>query len=80
MIVLVGAGWDVERGLALCRPWASHFLDQVAEMCTIKAAEGRMDQGRPGREGRHNPLNLRGRRHVTVDPALPRIASLGSET
>jgi hypothetical protein len=39
-----------------------------------------MEQGRAGREGRHNPLNLRGRRHVTSDSALPRIASLGSET
>lgn len=32
----------VERRLALCRPRASHFLDQIAEMCTIKAAEDRM--------------------------------------
>ncbi|MFD7379117.1 MULTISPECIES: VOC family protein [Streptomyces] len=32
----------MERRLALCRPRASHFLDQIAEMCTIKAAEGRM--------------------------------------
>ncbi|MFE2837932.1 hypothetical protein ACFXI6_44310 [Streptomyces mirabilis] len=70
----------VERRLAPCRPRASHFLDQIAEMCTIKAAEGRMGQGRAGQEGRHNPLNLRGRRHVTSDPALPRIESLGSET
>ncbi|MFE7794911.1 hypothetical protein [Streptomyces sp. NPDC057460] len=70
----------LERRLALCRPWAGHFLDQVAEMCTIKATEGKLGQGRAGREGRLKPLNLRGRRHVTADPALPRIESLGSET
>jgi hypothetical protein len=70
----------LERRLALCRPRASHFLDQVAEMCTIKAAEGRTGQDRAGRGGRHNPLNLCGRLHVTADSALPRIEPLGSET
>ena len=31
-----------ERGLALRRPRVGQLLDQIAEMCTIKAAEGRM--------------------------------------
>lgn len=35
-----------------------------------------MGQGRAGREGRHNPLNPRGRRRATADPALPRTKSL----
>jgi hypothetical protein len=32
-------------------------------------------EGPAGRGGRHNPLSLRGRRHVTADPALPRTES-----
>lgn len=45
-------------------------------MCTIKAAEDRMGQDRAGREGRHNPLNPRGRRHFTADPARTESLSL----
>lgn len=46
-----------------------HFLDQVAEMCTIKAAEGWVRQGRAGRQGRHHPLTCAA---VVMSPPTPR--------
>ncbi|WP_328868743.1 hypothetical protein OHT76_00775 [Streptomyces sp. NBC_00287] len=45
----VAAASFPERGLALRHPRAGQLLDQIAEMCTSKAAEGTMGPGRAGR-------------------------------
>ncbi len=67
-----------ERGLALRRPRVGQLLDQIAEMCMIKAAEGRMGQGRTGSVMRHNITNPCGRRHVTGRLLSPAGAVVGS--
>jgi hypothetical protein len=67
-----------ERGFAPRRPRTSQLLDQIAEMCTVKATEGGLGHDRAGGEGRHNPLNPRDHRHVTAGPAPPGNTLLGS--
>lgn len=57
------------------QPRIGQLLDQMAETCTIKAAEGRMGQGRTGSVMRHNITNPCGHSHVTASLQLPRTKS-----
>ncbi len=67
------AGQHCSRGVPLV---VSYGLGRRGAGPDIRPSQ---PEGPAGRGGRHNPLNLRGRRHVTADPALPRTESLAGQ-